>query len=112
MKRCGGLAIVQDPENALYPSMPTSALHNCPVDHTVTLSELPVLLARLARSPAGSSTRVPAIIDMETQFGGMQQDIQTLINSVDSLRAVVAYQDTLISRLATLTNVPWPPPRR
>lgn len=31
--------------------------------------------------------------------------------NVDSLRAVVAYQDTRIARLATLTHVPWPPPR-
>jgi hypothetical protein len=62
--------------------------------------------------PNAQARTAQAIIDMETQFGGMQQDIQTLINSVDSLRAVVAYQDTLISRLATLTNVPWPPPRR
>ena len=54
-------------------------------------------------------------INLRNIFSRMQptqQDIQTLINSVDSLRAVVAYQDTLISRLATLTNVPWPPPRR
>jgi hypothetical protein len=25
---------------------------------------------------------------------------------------VVAHQDTLIDRLATLTHVPWPPPRQ
>jgi hypothetical protein len=41
----------------------------------------------------------------------MQQDLQDATDRIDSLRAVVAYQDTLINRLATLTHVPWPPPR-
>jgi hypothetical protein len=41
----------------------------------------------------------------------MQQDVAAMSQTIDSLRAVVAYQDTLINKLATLTNVPWPPPR-
>ena len=52
-----------------------------------------------------------AVMDMESEVSTMQQDIQTVTSSMDSLRAVVAYQDTLINRLATLTSVPWPPPR-
>jgi two-component system chemotaxis response regulator CheB len=33
VKRQGGIAIVQDPESALYPSMPQSALENVEVDY-------------------------------------------------------------------------------
>jgi hypothetical protein len=53
-----------------------------------------------------------AVQEMETEVSSTQQDLLTVTNVVDSLRRVVAYQDTLINRLATLTNVPWPPPRR
>lgn len=48
IKRRGGIAIVQNPEEALYPSMPLSALREIPVDYTVRLAELGPLLCRLA----------------------------------------------------------------
>src|SRR5687767_8151066 len=47
MKKLGGTAVVQDPSDALFPSMPTSALTHVPVDHCVPLSEMVPLLARL-----------------------------------------------------------------
>ena len=52
IKREGGLAIVQNPGDALYPSMPQSALDNVAVDYCVALSELGPLLASLFLSPA------------------------------------------------------------
>src|SRR5687767_15322737 len=47
LKQLGGTAVVQDPSDALFPSMPTSALTHVPVDHCVPLSEMVPLLARL-----------------------------------------------------------------
>ncbi|MFL5240548.1 MAG: chemotaxis protein CheB [Gemmataceae bacterium] len=52
IKREGGLAIVQDPADALYASMPQSALDNVAVDYTVSLSDLGPLLARVLAMPA------------------------------------------------------------
>jgi hypothetical protein len=52
-----------------------------------------------------------ALVDMGSTVQSMQQDVAAMSQTIDSLRAVVAYQDTLINKLATLTNVPWPPPR-
>ena len=52
IKRCGGLAVVQDPSDAAVPSMPASALRNVDVDHIAPASHLAVLLAR-TRAPAG-----------------------------------------------------------
>ncbi|HEY1011866.1 MAG TPA: chemotaxis protein CheB [Herpetosiphonaceae bacterium] len=48
IKRHGGVAVVQDPNEALYPSMPLSALKEVEIDHSVPLAALGPLLARLA----------------------------------------------------------------
>lgn len=61
--------------------------------------------------PRAQANTAQAVMDMSNAVTGMPQDVQGLTNTLDSLRAVVAYQDTLIERLATLTHVPWPPPR-
>jgi two-component system, chemotaxis family, protein-glutamate methylesterase/glutaminase len=47
VKRCGGLAIVQDPADAEFPDMPRNALAATPVDHCIPLAELVPLLTRL-----------------------------------------------------------------
>lgn len=52
VKQLGGTAIVQDPAEALAPSMPLSALRYVRVDHIVRIGELAPLLVRLAASPA------------------------------------------------------------
>jgi two-component system chemotaxis response regulator CheB len=48
----GGLAVVQDPADALVPSMPRSALNEVGADHVVPADALGPLLDRLAREPA------------------------------------------------------------
>src|SRR5215218_9735097 len=48
VKDRGGLAVVQDPEDAPVPSMPTSALTEVEVDYVAPAQELGPLLARLA----------------------------------------------------------------
>lgn len=48
VKRLGGVAVVQDPEEAFMPSMPLSALGQVEVDYTLPLAEMPAVLARLA----------------------------------------------------------------
>ena len=63
-------------------------------------------------NPRAQANMAQAVIDMGTAVQNMQQDLQDAADRIDSLRAVVAHQDTLIDRLATLTHVPWPPPRQ
>jgi two-component system, chemotaxis family, protein-glutamate methylesterase/glutaminase len=55
IKRRGGIAIVQDPEEAMYPSMPYNAIEHVAVDHVLRLAEMPLVLARLS----GSDGRAP-----------------------------------------------------
>lgn len=50
VKRLGGIAIVQDPDTAAYPSMPRTALGNVAVDAVLPLTEIGPALARLSGS--------------------------------------------------------------
>ena len=52
VKAAGGLAVVQDPTDALDPAMPGNALAHVEVDHVVTLDTIGALLTRLVRTPA------------------------------------------------------------
>jgi len=47
VKRLGGVAVVQDPADAVAPSMPRSALAHVEIDYSVPLQELTRLLVRL-----------------------------------------------------------------
>jgi two-component system chemotaxis response regulator CheB len=49
IKRRGGVAIVQDPATALFPSMPCSAIRHVDVDHIVPPSEIAGLISELAK---------------------------------------------------------------
>jgi two-component system chemotaxis response regulator CheB len=51
VKRWGGTAVVQDPEDALFDGMPRSAIEHVLVDHVAPAQALGPLLARLARRP-------------------------------------------------------------
>jgi two-component system chemotaxis response regulator CheB len=73
VKRCGGVAVVQDPAEATHPSMPLSAMRNVRVDHCVPLAQIPALLARLTREPIpdGPSEVAPADIKLEVGMAAM-----------------------------------------
>ncbi len=60
VRTSGGKAIVQDPETALYPGMPRSALTHVPEALSAPLDEIPALLLQLVRSSVPpESTRHP-----------------------------------------------------
>jgi two-component system chemotaxis response regulator CheB len=51
IKSAGGIAIVQDPDEALYPSMPMSAAQQVAVDATLPLAKIAEALTRLVQKP-------------------------------------------------------------
>jgi two-component system chemotaxis response regulator CheB len=59
IRRQGGVAVVQDPSDALYDGMPTSALHEVGADHIVAAVELGPLLDRLVREEVPEEAPVP-----------------------------------------------------
>jgi two-component system, chemotaxis family, protein-glutamate methylesterase/glutaminase len=52
IKQRGGIAVVQDPESALYPGMPRSAIERVRVDHVLPVSAIPQLLTELTADRA------------------------------------------------------------
>jgi two-component system chemotaxis response regulator CheB len=52
IKKYGGVAIVQDPQEAEVASMPENAIREVEVDHIVPVSEMPSLLAKLTAEEA------------------------------------------------------------
>jgi two-component system, chemotaxis family, protein-glutamate methylesterase/glutaminase len=72
IKRAGGVAVVQDPQDAEFPAMPNSALARVSVDYCTTLRELPELLAFLAAADRSEHVRhaVPQSAAQETTDAG------------------------------------------
>jgi len=69
---------------------------------------LATLLLSSCRDPRAEANIAEAMVQVGTEMSAMHQDYAVLQNQVDSLRMVVARQDTLLTKLATLANVPLP----
>lgn len=80
IKERGGIAVVQDPEDALVPSMPSNALEYVDVNYCPPLSEIPALLVRLAREPAEKEEAYPVPKDMELESKLAASDTRTMEN--------------------------------
>ena len=67
VKQLGGTAIVQDPADALSPSMPSSAMQRVEVDYCVPISEMASLLVRLTNEEVEEKEEytVPEMLNTE-----------------------------------------------
>ena len=72
IKRCGGLALVQDPRDALVSSMPESAIRHADVDEVLPSSEIAARLSTLVRQPAPPALEVPLEVRLETALAAQQ----------------------------------------
>jgi two-component system chemotaxis response regulator CheB len=69
--RGGGVTIVQDPSEALFPSMPLNALNDAIVHHTLSVSEIGGLLNRLVHEEIPLMSRGREVPEREmTRFSG------------------------------------------
>lgn len=68
VKHCGGITVVQDPDDAEYPEMPREALRRALPDHVLPLSAMPRLFDRLARQPAGPAPPPPEDLVFEVRM--------------------------------------------
>lgn len=68
IKRCGGICIVQDPEDAEYPDMPRNALNQIEPDYCLPLVEMGGLLYQLLSKENGKRKAIPKDIIIETKI--------------------------------------------
>ena len=70
VKKLGGIAIVQDPNDALFPSMPANALQYVSVDYSVPLKQVAPLLVDLTRAEVKEKERheMPEHLDIEVKI--------------------------------------------
>jgi two-component system chemotaxis response regulator CheB len=64
---CGGISVVQDPQDAAFADMPLNALSRVRADHVVPLAQMPALLDSLAHQQAGEPVPAPAGIAFEVE---------------------------------------------
>jgi two-component system chemotaxis response regulator CheB len=68
IKDRGGVAIVQNPDEALYPSMPRSAMTNVAVDYCLPIDEIAPTLVRLSAQPAAGGAAVSDQLEIEARI--------------------------------------------
>jgi two-component system chemotaxis response regulator CheB len=82
IKRRSGVAVVQDPEEAIFSSMPESAMQHVSVDHVVKLARLAGLLSELAKQPPTEEDQV-ALDDAEKDLEYSEIDLERIENPAD-----------------------------
>lgn len=83
VKQSGGLALVQDPRDAVYPEMPESAINAVEVDHVLPLDALVPELARRIHEKVRSEPARPVAESVVVADGGaklkpMEMDIDRI----------------------------------
>jgi two-component system chemotaxis response regulator CheB len=73
LKQSGGITVVQDPSDAAYAEMPTTALLRSQPNHVVGLAGMPALFEKLVREPAGEAKPVASGLQYEVDVasGGL-----------------------------------------
>jgi two-component system chemotaxis response regulator CheB len=80
IKQYGGIAIVQDPADAIIPSMPQSAIRYVDVDHVVPASDIGPLIERLTREPVTGkrNTDMPRAPQPEPQHVSEETEVRDM----------------------------------
>ena len=93
VKRRGGVCVVQDPDEAIYPGMPSSVMRSVKVDHVVRLSEVAPLIVRLSREPAADEGAYPLDKDLETENRIAEQELdpQEFLEAVENLGTISSF---------------------
>ena len=83
IQRCGGICVVQDPDDAAYPDMPRNALHQLQVDHCLPLTQMGALLSKLVETKAPARNKaVPKDLQVEATIA------ERVLSDLDSVNAL------------------------
>lgn len=68
VKRCGGICIVQDPDDADYPQMPQNAINHVKIDYVVPLKEMGGLIYQLISKKISKGKSIPKDVILEANI--------------------------------------------
>ena len=92
VKKLGGVAIVQDPNEAEYPSMVKSALRYVKVDHCLPLAKIPEMLVQLSSQPAvEEKPTVTEEIEVESKIAEQGMNTQEFLENVEAIGTRTTY---------------------
>ncbi|ACC85347.1 chemotaxis protein CheB [Nostoc punctiforme] len=84
IKMRGGVAIVQNPDDALHPDMPRNAIENVlDIDYIQPLSDIPSTLVALVNTPMKVEPENPIPDKMEFESSIVQLDLEAVKNEAD-----------------------------
>jgi CheB methylesterase len=89
IKQCAGIAVTQDPQEALYPSMPLSALTHVQVDYNLALYDIGSLLVRLVAEPVEEKELQPVRAEMKKEMVLTEMDPATSSNTNRAVRSSI-----------------------
>lgn len=105
VKRCGGVAVVQDPSDAAYPEMPQNALDAIQVVHCVALREMGGLLVELTAEEPGTASPPPMELLGEVEIARSAAGGVERLNELGEL-APFTCADRLRALLLTVNTMP------
>jgi len=82
IKRCGGICIAQDPDDADHPDMPRSVIVNVGVDHCLPISSMGDLLSELTRQKLATRKLPPDDMVIEARIA------QRVLSDLPSVQAL------------------------
>jgi two-component system chemotaxis response regulator CheB len=83
VKQSGGITVIQDPADAVAPSMPRSAAQHVPIDYKVPLSKLAPLLVRLSKErPRAERSVMPDRLKIEAEIAAGKK---TMLGDIGSI---------------------------
>jgi two-component system chemotaxis response regulator CheB len=72
LSQCSEMTVVQDPTDAMFQEMPATALTRVKPDHVVPLSDMPALLEKLVKEPAGQAKPPPWNLKYEVEIAKVE----------------------------------------
>src|ERR1700712_373646 len=82
IKRCGGICIVQEPQEAQYADMPQSVLNRLEVDYRLPVADIGVMLTALTGQPVPIAPPVPCELAIEAQI------TENMTSTIDQLKQI------------------------
>ncbi|MGH2415855.1 MAG: chemotaxis protein CheB, partial [Microcystaceae cyanobacterium] len=80
VKKRGGVAVVQDPGDALFDGMPRSAIENVDVDYILPVSKMAAVLVKLANGPTSEEAVESVSNDMEVETDMAELELEAMQN--------------------------------